>query len=107
MLRFSCRVNAATAAMARPARRPAALRLVGIGSLFRLFVPCWTPRGAHPDDRPTAPSRIMAAPGQGLQLLQDAHGLTGEGDDVLGSGLGDGVALLGNLQVDVRPFRMA
>jgi len=59
MLRFTCWVNAATAATARPARRPAALQLVGIESLFRLVVPCWTPRGTHPDDRPTAPSRFM------------------------------------------------
>jgi len=57
-MRFTCWVNTATAAMARPARRPAALQLVGIESLFRLVVPCWTPRGTHPDDRPTAPSRL-------------------------------------------------
>jgi hypothetical protein len=24
------------------------------------LVPCWTPRGTDPDDRPTAPSRITA-----------------------------------------------
>jgi len=52
MLRFTCWVNAATAATARPARRPAALQLVGIDSLFRLVVPGWTPRGTRPDDRP-------------------------------------------------------
>jgi hypothetical protein len=60
MLRFTCRVNTATAAMARPARHPAALQRVGIESPFRLVVPCWTPRGMHPDDRPTAPSRLRA-----------------------------------------------
>src|SRR6056297_1059072 len=52
-------VDVATAARARPARRPASLQLVGIVRLFSLLVPCWTPRGTHPDDRPTALSRIM------------------------------------------------
>src|SRR6056297_1448107 len=51
-------VDVATAARARPARRPASLQLVGIERLFRLVVPCWTPRGTHPDDRPTALSRL-------------------------------------------------
>jgi hypothetical protein len=57
-LHFTARVDPATAAMARPARRLAALQLLGIERLFFVVVPCQPPRGTHPDDRPTAPSRV-------------------------------------------------
>ena len=56
------RVKAATAPGARPARRLAALQLVGIERLFRLVVPCQTPRGTHPGGRPTAASRLNCPP---------------------------------------------
>jgi len=52
------RVKAATTPGARPARRLAALQLVAIEQLFRLLVPCQTPRGTHPRGRPTALSRL-------------------------------------------------
>src|SRR6056297_273837 len=52
-------VKSATTLGARPARRPAALQLVAIDRLFRLVVPCRTPRGTHPEGRPTAVSRII------------------------------------------------
>jgi hypothetical protein len=54
------RVKTATTPGERPARRLAALQLVAIEKLFRLVVPCQTPRGTHPWVRPTALSRLNA-----------------------------------------------
>lgn len=57
------KVKAATTPGARPARRLAALQLVAIEQLFRLVVPCQTPRGTHPRGRPTALSRLKYCAG--------------------------------------------
>ena len=51
-------MSVSTTPGARPARRLAALQLVGIEQLFRLVVPCQTPRGTHPEGRPTTVSRL-------------------------------------------------
>jgi hypothetical protein len=61
-LNVTCRVKATTAAMACPARHLAALQLLGIERLFLVVVRCQAPRGTHPDDRPTAPSRMTVRP---------------------------------------------
>ena len=57
--RLTPRVKVATTLRARPARRLAALQLVAIERLFRLTAPCQTPRGTHPEGRPTALFRFI------------------------------------------------
>ncbi len=54
-------VRSAKNSRERPARRLAALQLVEIGRLFRLVMPCQSPRGTHSGGRPTAVSRLNYA----------------------------------------------
>jgi hypothetical protein len=56
-------VKLATTSRARPARRLAALQLVGMEPQLRLVAPCQTPFGTHPEGRPTAVSRVTSLVG--------------------------------------------